>query len=420
MTQARPGIESGAFLAGADRIGSRLCRDAHWDGERCNWTGDWMEALGGAWRVAQKSCGPDLYGGTSGIALFLGELYAHTGESEHLRVARGALRQALDTLSRVPPEARASVYSGQTGVAHVLLELGARLQDDEWFHRGRDGLLEVASLDPSVGGLDVVGGIAGTIGALLRANETLDESAILEAAARFGDRLLETAERSSDGLSWATLPGATHANLLGFSHGTAGIAWALAELDHVVGGEQYGAAAREALRYERAHFSPEHGNWPDFRFDEAGADGAQGSATFGCAWCHGAPGSGLGRLSIWRRTRDETLRAEAESALRTTSNALHASVASGQGSHCLCHGSAGNAELALHAAETLEEPAWRSVAEHVGASILARLQHGLSIECGIQGGGESPSLMLGVAGVGHFLLRLAAPSVPSVLVIGPS
>jgi hypothetical protein len=40
--------------------------------------------------------------------------------------------------------------------------------------------------------------------------------------------------------------------------------------------------------------------------------------------------------------------------------------------------------------------------------------------CGVPGGGESPSLMLGLAGIGHFYLRLYDPaSVPSVLLVKP-
>ncbi|HEX3581828.1 MAG TPA: hypothetical protein VH087_08695, partial [Thermoanaerobaculia bacterium] len=63
------------FLDIAWSIGMRLCRDAIWDGDRCNWLGDSMEAHAGEWKVAHKSFGADLYSGTSGIALFLARLY---------------------------------------------------------------------------------------------------------------------------------------------------------------------------------------------------------------------------------------------------------------------------------------------------------------------------------------------------------
>ena len=39
--------------------------------------------------------------------------------------------------------------------------------------------------------------------------------------------------------------------------------------------------------------------------------------------------------------------------------------------------------------------------------------------CGVQGGGETPSLLLGLAGIGYFYLRLSnLDTTPSVLMVG--
>ena len=38
--------------------------------------------------------------------------------------------------------------------------------------------------------------------------------------------------------------------------------------------------------------------------------------------------------------------------------------------------------------------------------------------CGVQGGGETPSLLLGLAGIGYFYLRLSSlDTIPSVLMV---
>ena len=62
------------YLDTAASIGARLCRDAIWDGDRCNWLGDSMEFHAGEWKVGHKSFGPELYSGTIGVALFLATL----------------------------------------------------------------------------------------------------------------------------------------------------------------------------------------------------------------------------------------------------------------------------------------------------------------------------------------------------------
>jgi hypothetical protein len=39
--------------------------------------------------------------------------------------------------------------------------------------------------------------------------------------------------------------------------------------------------------------------------------------------------------------------------------------------------------------------------------------------CGVPEGGETPNLMLGIAGIGHFYLRLYDPRTPSILLLVP-
>ena len=155
---------------------------------------------------------------------------------------------------------------------------------------------------------------------------------------------------SSEGWSWKTIdiPGqAGLRNLTGFSHGTAGIGWALLELSSATGEARFRSAAEEAFRYERTHYSPEQENWPDFR-DFLRAPGGSGPV-FGTAWCHGAPGIALSRLRAWGLTASPQSREEAEAAVRTTTRAVQSPDAV-RGGFSLCHGCAGNADVLLEAA----------------------------------------------------------------------
>ena len=53
--------------------------------------------------------------------------------------------------------------------------------------------------------------------------------------------------------------------LTGFSHGAAGIAYALLKLHEATGESSFREAALEAEAYETSVFLPEVSNWPDFR-----------------------------------------------------------------------------------------------------------------------------------------------------------
>ena len=70
------------------------------------------------------------------------------------------------------------------------------------------------------------------------------------------------------------------------------------------------------------------------------------------AWCHGAPGIGLGLLGALEQLDDAQIREEIDIALNTTIQYSFAS------NHSLCHGALGNIELLLTATRLLNRPAY--------------------------------------------------------------
>ena len=116
---------------------------------------------------------------------------------------------------------------------------------------------------------------------------------------------------------------------------------------------------------------------------------------------------------------DETCRTETETALTTTAQLLRESALRTQ-NFCLCHGMGGNAELPLLASGILNRESLRATAETVGRyGIEAYGKTRTPWPCGVTQGGETPNLMLGLAGIGYFYLRLHDPErVPSVLLVG--
>jgi lantibiotic modifying enzyme len=133
------------------------------------------------------------------------------------------------------------------------------------------------------------------------------------------------------------------------------------------------------------------------------------------AWCHGAPGIGLSRLRAFQLTGDERYRNEAEAALRTTALSLRDATA---GNFSLCHGVFGNSELLLAVAEIFGDQQHREVAESTALRATEHYPKDEHWPCGVPGGGETPNLMLGLAGIGYHYLRLYdAHSNPSVLCI---
>jgi lantibiotic modifying enzyme len=299
-----------------------------------------------------------------------------------------------------------------TGIAYTLTAMG--LED-----KARQALRELNEVDADGNNLDVIGGIAGAIPPLIGMGIALSDDALVDIAIRFGEDLLRQARKGVNGWSWNTMSVPAERrreDLTGFSHGAAGIAWALSELFHHTRDARFRTAAEEARRYESSQYNPQYENWPDVRYlydpDSPSKDGP----SYPISWCHGAPGIGLDRLRAYAIHGGEVLRNEAEIAMRTTATILIYMKGS---NFSLCHGLGGNADLLICAARVLNDPARMTLPEQVGEQGIEQIEHqDLRWPCGVTDGDETPNLMLGTAGIGYFYLRLYDPgNVPSVLIL---
>lgn len=358
----------------------------------------------------------DLYDGLPGIALFLGYLGAVTGEERYTGLADATLTTMRQQVERQRSFIKSvGGFDGWGGVIYTLTHLGVLWE--------RPALLaeaeSVVELLPELIGqdehLDIISGSAGCIGSLLSLHRCLPSDRTLAAAVQCGERLLARRQQMDKGTGWITL-GARTKPLTGFSHGAAGIVWALLELAALSGDELFRIAALDGIRYERSLFCAETGNWPDLReFETLPEPAGSRKDTSAITWCHGAPGIGLARLLSLQRLDDAAVRAEIDTALNTTL----AQGFGGGGGHSMCHGDLGNLELLLQAGQVLGDPKWATHVGRITASILGSIsRHGWL--CGNQLWVESPGLMTGIAGIGYGLLRLYEPGkIPSVLALEP-
>src|SRR5262249_59934549 len=127
------------------------------------------------------------------------------------------------------------------------------------------------------------------------------------------------------------------------------------------------------------------------------------------ARCHGATGIGLERITMIDHYQDREIHEEISVALRAANSRRFS------GSHCLCHGSLGNFETLLEAEKRLHETWLADAIRSYFAEILASIRE-YGWRCGVPLGVDTPGLMVGTAGIGYGLLRLAYPDrIPSVL-----
>src|SRR6266496_304648 len=193
------------FLAAAHRIGAQLCRDALWAGSCCNWLGPSLEPVGNATTVVERAFGPDLYNGTSGIALFLIRLYSLTGEPLFRTTAVGAINHAWSQRVDIPPHSRMGFYSGWIGLVYARLAIADTLGNERQIKLTLDLVRRIGRKKDVRHGSDVISGSAGTIPVLLEFYRKYEEQWLLDQAAREGEHLLQAAWKTEHGWSWKTL-----------------------------------------------------------------------------------------------------------------------------------------------------------------------------------------------------------------------
>ncbi|MFG2846793.1 type 2 lanthipeptide synthetase LanM family protein [Kitasatospora sp. NPDC048296] len=391
-------------LAMAVEVGEGLLREACRGSADLAWVGpNW--APPGHWVPAEL--GPDLYSGTAGVTLFLHQLACTTGDRDH-RTAASAAELTLRRQIRRRADRLGGGLSGLGGLLYALAQLTAHHPDAELDALGSLLLDRVSATAAGDTQYDLLAGNAGTIGGLLAWEAVRPGPAVTDALAACAEHLVRAAAPHPEGgAGWlpASLAGTVTRPLAGFAHGGSGVAWALARAGHRLGDPRLPRLALAAVAYERTLFDPAAANWRDVREDD-GPDGP----SYPALWCHGASGIALARTDLARLVPEEreSLLAERDAALGTV-------LREGFGHNSsLCHGDLGNLE-ALH----LAGGSWQAAAERQTRATLDDLA-ARGWTCGLPHGVRSPSLMVGLAGIGHGLLRLAAPDVtPSVLTLEP-
>jgi len=409
-----PLLTSAEIVEEAIAIGKEIAQRAI---QGANGSATWISLayIPNAQRLQLQTLEYGLYDGTSGIALFLAALAKVTGETEYRDLALAALQPLAEILeneksqfvARMVNEIGIGGASGLASIVYALVRVSQFVDAPELLNIAKviASLItpEIIERDRT---FDILAGSAGAILGLLTLHSVIKEPVILDTAIACGNHLLDRHSTCpNSGLkAWQTV---TSQLLTGFSHGAAGIAYALLRLYQSTSNPMFLKAAQEAQAYEASVFSASAKNWPDLRSNQSDSE-----PNFMTSWCHGAPGIGLARLGSLEILKTDQILQEIANAADTTRQFGLQSI-----DH-LCCGNFGRIELLIVAAQKLSCPDLSELAQKQSSYLIARAKHlgHFSLFPQIEGDFYSPSFFRGTAGIGYQLLRLAYPTLlPSVL-----
>jgi type 2 lantibiotic biosynthesis protein LanM len=344
-----------------------------------------------------------LYDGRVGIGVFAAALARTFSDDRYREVAETAVAPVTAKLGGSGRSADRPIGGGigHGSIVYGLTKVGRLLEDDRYV-RAADRA--AASITPERieddSQYDVLHGSAGAILGLLALYDATGDRDVLDRARRAGEHLLANRVERDGVQTWR--PANPGRPLCGFSHGTAGIAYALSRLGDATGESRFGRAALESLEHENRHYDEDVQNWPDLRANTVN--------DWMDAWCHGRTGVGLARLGTYEVEQTTELRRDVDRAL----DGLDPSATTAN-DH-LCCGTFGRVEFLLEADRVLGDETYREQAERLAAASVRRADSAGQFSTQWQTDHwYNPTLFGGEAGVGYSLLRLTNRTLPNVL-----
>jgi type 2 lantibiotic biosynthesis protein LanM len=345
----------------------------------------------------------NLYDGSCGIALFLAALEYVTGGIGFRSLALGALQPVSQILSE-PTDNQNLIDLGIGGAAglgsilYAFVCVSQFLERPELLKNAKSiSCLITSDLIATDKRFDVVSGSAGAILGLLALYRFSKDTEVLQQAIICGYHLINNRKLSASGYrTWATND---EKLLTGFSHGAAGICYALLSLYKVTTYPVFLEAAEEGIAYERSVFIPHLQNWPNLNFSQL-----EKGFTSASSWCYGASGIGLARVAGLGILNTPEIVQDIESAINTTVKYPLENIDN------ICCGNLGRVEFLLTAGKKLSRPELVELALKQAIEISDRAKDRGNFRYSFSG------FFQGASGIGYQLLRLAYPDqLPSVL-----
>ncbi|MEC5147017.1 lanthionine synthetase LanC family protein [Chitinophaga sp. 212800010-3] len=386
----------------------------------------WVTPLEDADGMPQEST--DLFNGNAGIILLLLEIHQYKPAADILTFALRAASRLLKHADVQQPVFY-PFYTGATSVLWLCMRLH-EATGEEWYLQHaleltrsyESGILE------SVIQHDLLSGHAGNLLLLSHLYVYTKNEYYLSLVKRLSDQIIDNARIAPQGLKWDPVKHACD-SLTCFSHGSAGIGFALMQVGRCFHSEGLIWLGEEALRYEMLYHDARRNNWMDLR---VGVQRMQRlKEQYGwqlmdwplpCfystmsnvnAWAHGAAGSGISRLYAYRATGNVSYLQHVWQAVDRCRADLNSAESM---DYTLCSGRGGIAMFFLEAAFALEIPELQTAAQQTAlAGIRYNEKHG-TYNSRITTSYPDYGLLSGLAGVGYFMLRtISQPADVSIL-----
>lgn len=412
----KPALSNNIFKTAEELAKELLCKigtNAIYseDGTDVNWIG--VKLFGvkeNQWMI--QALPNTLYDGTVGINLVfhLYEwIYQDKKYHEICDVLDNRILRYIDTISdgkKSIAEFNTGVFCGEGSILYALNIL-YEIYDDSKYKLYFDKWLSCMETIISEDCLfDLISGNSGIVLVLINMYKKTGTPTYLQKAIQIAEQLIEDMVTDNGKVGWKSevVPEV----LAGFAHGNSGFIEMFSRLYEVYPQAKYLRVLSRLVEYENSLYSEKNNNWTDLRkFPEEDQNRDQP-----IAWCHGAAGILLSRLTLYNAIKNSGETVLFQQVIKDISLAKNKLIEDGlHAGFCLCHGNMGNLLILKRYAEIFDDKQVRSICDSRFEQIMEFLndQNVLPTEL------YNPGFMTGLSGIAYALLKYTMPELPLII-----
>lgn len=341
--------------------------------------------------IEREVMDPNLYRGLSGMALYYWALYKYTSDKSYLEKSKKItiqIQKELDAFNDYPLGAFDGIYSYIYLCSNIYIDTNDKYFIVEAMKYIRDSFDKIKKDSLN----DFISGNAGVLVILINLYSNITDNVykedILKGIELSVARLIENANIEENNLiNWKSEEDDV---LLGFAHGTSGIAYALdLYLSKIKYVDEIFDLVKSANMFEEMYRIKNH--WPHPHSRDS-------KPPF--AWCHGSPGIILNReKSNYFKNNDRKI---------IISEILKIGFSR---THCLCHGDLGNAMILKDISNSGKE---NEQIQNIIFEILKDINVD-NLKCGIGHDIETVDFLTGISGISYGLMYILGTDIPNIL-----
>lgn len=354
------------------------------------------------WHVtAMDDC---LYDGLSGMSFYYLWLGKVSGNQKYHNIASNILEDIYQR-NRTELNRPIGAFDGIYSVIYLLINFYKVTGNDIYIERALSLCENYQDNIETDKVYDIIGGSAGILLVLLELYKCTSSELVKLLIVKCKNHLIKNVHSINENeVGWI---GVEDIPLTGFSHGNAGIVYALDQYRQLLDNEdlELKQLIEKALHFEEK--KREGLIWFDLRENDLNID-----YHIPYAWCHGSPGILLGRLFL---SKDYDINLKGNNKI-IAEDVLKNGFRRNQS---ICHGDLGNAMILKEFSGFNNGEYWANISKVIAGLIVEdkepydyKLGLGLELEV------ETPELMVGLAGIAYALMFLSSDEVPNILILG--